>query len=90
MRWIGILVPPAFSDPMEVSAANLWAYCTSEEPRNLDALAAALEDFYSRPDYWKAKAKAGRRKVLEKYTSAQAAAHPRRVFDGLAYSQYGR
>jgi glycosyltransferase involved in cell wall biosynthesis len=86
---IGILVPPAFSDPQEVSAANLWEYCTNRSPRNLDALAAALIDFYEHLDEWKEKAKAGRRKVLEQFDSAQLAGCYQAIFEEIISLHYG-
>ena len=86
---IGILVPPAFSDPLEVNAANLWEYCTSQSPRNLQALAAALTDVYDHLDQWKEKAKAGRRKVIESFDAAQVAGRYRRIFEEAVYSHYG-
>jgi glycosyltransferase involved in cell wall biosynthesis len=86
---IGILVPPAFSDPLEISAANLWDYCTNGSPRNLEALVAALTDFYEHLDQWKEKAKAGRRKVLERFDSTQVASRYQRIFEEVLYAHYG-
>jgi glycosyltransferase involved in cell wall biosynthesis len=86
---IGILVPPAFSDPLEISAANLWDYCTNGSPRNLEALVAALTDFYEHLDQWKEKAKAGRRKVIERFDSTQVASRYQRIFEEVLYAHYG-
>ncbi|MBP8951377.1 MAG: glycosyltransferase [Armatimonadetes bacterium] len=86
---IGILVPPAFSDPLEVSAANLWDYCTNRSPRNLDALAAAVVELHDELDLWKQKAKAGRRKVLERYDQRLVAERYQRCFEEVVYRHHG-
>lgn len=87
---IGILVPPAFHDPLEISPENLWSYCTTETPINLELLAEALVEFYANLRFWKSTGQASRQKLLRCFTSNQATLHYRQIFEAAVYAHGGR
>ncbi|MEP6716885.1 MAG: glycosyltransferase, partial [Terriglobia bacterium] len=66
---IGILVPPAYDDPLQVNASNLAQYCTDRSPRNLEDLIQALRTMHRNRDSWREKGKLGKEKVLRYYDS---------------------
>lgn len=86
---IGILVPPAYTDPLELCSENLWHYCTNRSPRNLDALTAALVNFHDHLDSWKERGKAGRQKVLAMYDHREIARRYAKLFSDIVHRHYG-
>ncbi len=70
---IGIVVPAAYREPLEIGASRLWSLCTNPEPANLSALVAAMERFCEAPAMWRERGKRGTEKVLRDYTAAASA-----------------
>jgi len=86
---IGIVVPTAYDDPLQISAANLWDACTNRAPANLTAIVSAIEDFYQRREYWKQQGRVGREKVLAHYDVKFIAARHRRAIEEVLARYHG-
>jgi glycosyltransferase involved in cell wall biosynthesis len=86
---LGIIVPAAYEDPLQISAANLWQSCTNRAPSNLPAIISAIEDFYQRRDYWKQQGRLGREKVLAHYDVRTIAARHRCIIDSTLVRYFG-
>jgi glycosyltransferase involved in cell wall biosynthesis len=80
---IGILVPAAYEDPLQVNASNLAQYCRERSPRNLEALVAAVRAIYTDRDAWRQKGKLGRQKVVRWYDYERVADRHCREIDRL-------
>jgi polysaccharide pyruvyl transferase CsaB len=80
---IGILVPAAYENPLQLNASNLAQYCRERSPRNLEALVAAVRTMHANLDEWRQKAKLGREKVLHCYDYEKVADRHCREIDRL-------
>jgi len=83
----GILIPPA-CDPLDVTPANLHALSRTRTPPNLPALIAAMEDFYQRPEYWKAKGQSAAAKARARFDLTDVSARHLRAIRTLLAQHY--
>lgn len=83
---IGIIVPAAYEDPLQVNASNLAQYSRERSPRNLEALVAAIRTIYADRDDWRQKGKLGRQKVVRCYDYEKVADRHCREIDRLLAS----
>jgi glycosyltransferase involved in cell wall biosynthesis len=65
----GVLIPSACSDPLTLSPQSLWELAVNPEPPNLPDMVAAVRDLYRRIDYWKDRARGGRRLVAQRFST---------------------
>ena len=63
----GLLISTSYGDILQLDYRNLGKYCSDENPKNGEALAEAMRDFYDRREYWKERGARGREAVQNRY-----------------------
>lgn len=65
---IGIIIPNPYEDVAKLDLEELVKLSYDEHPKNTEALAQAMIDFFKNKEKWQKAGKLGREKLLQKYT----------------------
>jgi glycosyltransferase involved in cell wall biosynthesis len=64
---IGIIIPNPYKDVAKLDLEELVRLSYDEHPKNTEALAQAMIDFFKNKEKWQKAGKLGREKLLKKY-----------------------